>query len=83
LGCTIRVKNRLLVFEKKVLRTTCGPKIVDGVYNRRFNVVINVVKSNRMHYAGHLIKGAEDLLQRTLLRAMPEGRRNQGRPKSR
>jgi hypothetical protein len=70
-----------------------GPKIVDGVYRNRFNLeldrefnspnVIGVVKSNRMHYAGHMVRGAEDLPQRALFKAVPEGRRNQGRPKSR
>jgi hypothetical protein len=34
---TKRSENRLLVFERKVLRMICGPKIVDGVYRRRYN----------------------------------------------
>jgi hypothetical protein len=42
---------------------------------REFNSpnVIGVVKSNRLRYAEHMIIGAEDLLQRTLFRAMLEG----------
>jgi hypothetical protein len=37
---TIREENRLLVFERKVLRTIYGPKIVDGVYtlNKIFKI---------------------------------------------
>jgi hypothetical protein len=30
-------ENQLLVFERKVLRTICGPKIENGVYRRRYN----------------------------------------------
>jgi hypothetical protein len=82
----------LLVFEKKVLRTIFGPKIiVDGVYrynlklNRECNIpnVIGGVKSNSLRYAGHMIRSAKDISKRALLRAVPEGRRNQGTPKSR
>jgi hypothetical protein len=34
---TKREENQLLVFEKKVLRTICGPKIENDVYRRRYN----------------------------------------------
>jgi hypothetical protein len=70
-----------------------GAKIVDGVYRSRYNFKLNrefhspnfigVSKSNKLHYVGHMIRGAEDLLQRALIRAVTEGRRNQGRPKFR
>jgi hypothetical protein len=90
---TKREGNRLLVIERKNLCTIYSPKIVDGVYrsrdnfelDREFNspIVIGVVKSNRLWYAGHMIRGAEDLPQKALLRAVPEGRQNQGRTKSR
>jgi ribosomal protein L14E/L6E/L27E len=36
-GVDQKEENKLLVFEKKVLRTICGPKIVNGVYRRRYN----------------------------------------------
>jgi hypothetical protein len=51
-----REENRLLVFERKVLRTIYGPKIVDGVYRSRYNIefnspnVIGVLKVNRLRY---------------------------------
>jgi hypothetical protein len=32
---TKREENQLLVFERKVLRTICDPKIENGVYKRR------------------------------------------------
>jgi hypothetical protein len=34
---TKREENQLLVFERKELRTICGPKIENGVYRRRNN----------------------------------------------
>jgi hypothetical protein len=90
---TKREENQLLVFERKVLRTICGPKIEHGVYRRRYNYelerefdspnVLNVTKTNRLRYAGHTICIPEDLPQKALFRAKPNGRRNQGRPKSR
>jgi hypothetical protein len=30
-------ENQLLVFERKVLRTICAPKIENGVYRRKYN----------------------------------------------
>jgi hypothetical protein len=89
---TKKEANRLPVFKRKVL-TIYGPKIVDGVHRSRYNFeldreftspnVIGDVKSNRFRYVGHMLRGAEDLPQRTLYRAIPEGRRNQRRPTSR
>jgi hypothetical protein len=83
----------LLVFERKVFRTICGPKIENGVYRRRYNHkldkefdspnALNFTKTSRLRYAGHMIRKLEDLPQKVLLRAKPNGRRNQGRPKSR
>jgi hypothetical protein len=90
---TKREENQLLVFERKVLRTICNPKIENGVYRRRYNHelerefdspnVLNVTKTNRLRYAGHMIRRPEDLPQKAQFRAKPIGRRNQGRPKSR
>jgi hypothetical protein len=91
---TKKEENQLPVIERKVLRTTCGSKIENGVYKRRYNHeldkefdspnVSNVTKTSRLRYAaGHMIRRLEDLPQKTLFRAEPNGRRNQGRPKSR
>jgi hypothetical protein len=65
-------ENQLLVFERKVLRTICDPKLENGVYRRRYNFeldrefdsscVINVVKTNRFRYARHMIRRSEDML---------------------
>jgi hypothetical protein len=92
---TRREENQLLVFERKVLRTICGPKIKNCVYRRRYNHeldrefdspnALKVMKTSRLHYAGagHMIRRPEDLPQKDLFRAKPNGRKNQGRPKSR
>jgi hypothetical protein len=63
----------------------------NGLYMSRYNFeldrefkspnVMGIVKNNKLRFAAHMIR--EDLLQRALFRAMPEDRRNQGRPKSR
>jgi hypothetical protein len=89
---TKREENQLLVFARKVVRTICGPKIENGVYSRRYNHELdkefdslnapNVTKTSRLRYAGHMIRRSEDLLQRALFKAKQNGRRNQGRPKS-
>jgi hypothetical protein len=73
---TKREENQLLVFGRKVLRTICGPKIENGVYKRRYNDeldkefdspnALNVTKTSRLHYAGHMIRRPEDLPQRAL-----------------
>jgi hypothetical protein len=90
---TKKGENRLLVFERKFPRTIFDPKIVDGLYRSRYNFEIDrefnspndsgVVQSNKLRYVGHMMRGAQDLPQKALLRAVPEGRRNQGRPISR
>jgi hypothetical protein len=76
---TNRDEKQLLVFERKVLRTICGPKIENGVYRRRYNHehnkefnrpnVPNVTKTSRLRYAGHMIRRPEDLPQKALFRA--------------
>jgi hypothetical protein len=90
---TKRGENQLLVFERKVLRTICGPKIEIDVYRRRYNHeldkefdspnALNVTKTSRLRCAGQMIRRPKDLSQIALFRAKPIGRRNQGRPKSR
>jgi hypothetical protein len=87
------VENRLLIFERKVLRAICGPKIENDAYKRRYNHeldkefnspnALNATKTSRLDYAGHMIRRPENLPQKALFRATPNGRRNQGRPKSR
>jgi hypothetical protein len=74
---TKKKKKQLLVFERKVLRTICGPKKENGVYRRRYNHelekefdspnALNVRKTSRLRYAGHMIRRPKDLPQKALL----------------
>jgi hypothetical protein len=69
----------LFGLEKKALRRIynlknsrrCAHEHSIGQFNREFNspVVIGVVKSNRMRYAEHMIRGTEDPPQRVPYRA--------------
>jgi hypothetical protein len=43
----------------------------------------NVTKTNRLCYAGHMIRRPEDLPEKTLFRAKPSAKRHQRRRKSR
>jgi hypothetical protein len=91
---TKKEENKLFAFERKVLRTSiCCLKFENSVYRMRYNHelgeefnipnALNVTKTNRFRYAGHMIRRPEDLPQKALFRAKPNGRRNQRRPKSR
>jgi hypothetical protein len=64
----------------------------NGVCRRRYNHELdkefdspnslNVTKTSRLRYAGHMTRRPKDLPHRSF-RAKPNGRRNQGKPKSR
>jgi hypothetical protein len=75
------------------IMSVCGPKLENCVYRRRHNFelqrefdspcVINIVKTNRLSYAGHMIRRPEDLPQKAIFIARQQGKRRQGRPNSR
>jgi hypothetical protein len=46
---TKREENQLLDFEKKVLRTICGPKIKNCVYRRRYNQELDKEFNSPVH----------------------------------
>jgi hypothetical protein len=77
---TKREKNQLLVFERKVLRTICGPKIENGVYMRRYTLELDseFKSPNALN-----VRRPENLPQKALFTAKPNGMRIQGSPKSR
>jgi hypothetical protein len=88
-----REENELLLFGRKGLRTICGPRIENCIYRWKYNHelekeftmpnALNVTKTSRLRYAGHMIRRPEDPPQKALFIAKPNGRRNQGRPKAR
>jgi hypothetical protein len=72
-----------------VLWTAQTSVVENGVYRRRYNhgldkefnspIALNVTKTSRLLYAGHMITRLEDLPQKALFRVKPNGRRNQGK----
>jgi hypothetical protein len=64
-------ETQLFVFLMKVLLKICGPKKENEVYRRSYNFKFerkfgnpsfgNVVKTNRLRFAGHMIPRPEDL----------------------
>jgi hypothetical protein len=81
---TKREENQLLVFERKVLRTICGPKIENGVYRRRYNHelkkefnspnTLNVTKTSRLRYAGHMIRRSDDIPTKSSIQSQTQWR---------
>jgi hypothetical protein len=92
---TLREEHRLRVFENRVLRRIFGPKR-DGVtgewrrlHNEELNelysppIIIRVIKSRRMRWAGHVARMGEGRGAYRILVGRPEGRRPLGRPRCR
>jgi hypothetical protein len=82
---TKREENKLLVFERKMLRTICGLKQENDLGRRRYNYelgrefdnpcFINVVKTKRLGFAGHMIRRPEDLPQKDIVTARRQATR--------
>jgi len=95
LGRSRRVEHSLRVFENRVLRTIFGPKVdeVRGEWRRLHNEelkgiyfspnIMQVIKSRRMRWAGHVAGIGERRGVYWNLVGRPEVRRPLGRPKSR
>jgi hypothetical protein len=92
---TLREERRLRVFENRVLRRVFGPKRdeVTGEWRKLHNEELNdlyflpniveVVKSRRMRWAGHVARMGEDRGVHRVLVGKPEGKRPLGRPRCR
>jgi hypothetical protein len=62
-----REENQLPIFERKVLRTICGPKIENGICRRKYNHeldeefnspnALNVTMTSRLFYWGRIVLG--------------------------
>jgi hypothetical protein len=91
----LREEHRLRVFENRVLRRIFGPKTdeVMGEWRRLHNeelydlylspTIIQVIKSRRMRWAGHVARMGEGRGAYRILVGIPEGRRPLGRPRCR
>jgi hypothetical protein len=92
---TLREEHRLRAFENRVLRRVFGPKRdeVTGKWRKLHNEELNdlyslpsivqVVKSRRMRWAGHVVRMGEGRVVHRVLVGKPEGRRPLGRPRHR
>ena len=92
---TLREECRLRVFENRVLRRIFGPKMDEvtvewrKLHNEELNdlysspIVVGVIKSRRMRWAGHVARIGERRGVYRVLVGKPEGERPLGRPKRR
>jgi len=92
---TLREERKLRVFENMVLRRIFGPRRdeVTGEWRRLHNEQLNdllsspnivqVIKSRRMRWAGHVACMGEEREVYRVLVGTPEGRRPLGRPRRR
>jgi hypothetical protein len=92
---TLREEQRLRVFKNRVLRRICGPKRDEAteewtrLHNEELNDlysspnIIQVIKSRRMSWAGHVARMGKKGGAYRILVGRPEGRRPLGRPRHR
>ena len=88
------IKNKLMVFERKVLRKIFGPtKERDGTWRIKTNDeldilirhknIINYIKAQRLSWFGHLHRMSEERMVKKVYKWKPMLRRPLGRPKNR
>ena len=84
-------KNKLMVFERKVLRKIFGPtEERDGTWGIKTNDelirhknTINHIKAQRLSWFGHLHRIPEERMVKKVYKWKPMSKRPQGRPKNR
>ena len=91
----LREERRLRVFENRMLRRVFGPKSVEvtgewrKLHNEELNdlyslpIIVRVVKSRRMRWAGHVARMGEDIGVHRALVGKPERKRPMGRRRRR
>jgi len=86
------IKNKLMVFERKVLRMIFGPtKERDGTWRIKTNDeldklirhknLINYIKAQRLSWFGHLHQMSEERMVKKVYKWKPMSTRPLGRPK--
>ena len=85
--------ERLMVFERKVLRNIFGPVIVDGEWRSRYNHelynlytgenIVQKIKVQRLRWLGHVYRMDDSAPPKKCLFTNPNGNRGRGRPKLR
>ncbi|XP_055372811.1 uncharacterized protein LOC129606494 [Condylostylus longicornis] len=87
-------ERSLKIFERNILRKIFGPKIDENhEYRRRTNAeleelingqnVIKAIKSQRLRWAGHVVRMTDDRMPKRIFDATPYNTRARGRPRSR
>jgi hypothetical protein len=88
------MKNKLMVFERKVLRKIFGPaKERDGTWRVKTDAeldklirhknTVNYIKAQRLSWFGHLHRMPEERMEKKVYKWKPMLRRPLGRPKNR
>jgi len=92
---TLREERRPRVFENRVYRRICGPRRdeVTGEWRKLHSVelydlksspiIVRVIKSRRMRWAGHVARMGERRGVYRVLVGKPDGKRPMGRPRRR
>ena len=86
-------ENKLVCWERKILRSIFGPINDRGLWRRRMNFelrslyrspdIIGVIKSGRLRWAGHVHRMEPTRTPKVLMEGKPAGDRSAGRPRSR
>lgn len=90
---TVKQKNLLNIFERKVVRTIVGPIREGNIWRRRSNAeikeileggnIVATIKAARIRWAGHLWRMEDSRGVKKICQGNIEGRRSQGRPRKR
>ena len=90
---TVKQESALSCFERKILRTICGPFFEHGVWRRRTNreltdifgtgTIIAAIKSGRLRWAGHVIRMDDERTTKKALERNFDNTRAKGRPRKR
>jgi hypothetical protein len=88
------MKQKLLIFERKILRRIFGPsKSIDGSWRIKTNEelnklikyksIVNHIKAQRLGWFGHVYRMKNDRLVKRIYNWKPKSTRMRGRPKNR
>jgi hypothetical protein len=86
-------ENKLVTWERKILRKICGPICENGIWKRRWNNqiieifkspdIVATIRSNRLRWAGHLLKMNPSRTPKSLMDSKPERTRSKGEARMR
>jgi len=90
---TAKDENNLRIFDRQILRKTCGPVNIDNIWKTRNNMendkliegadIVRFIKAQRMKWLRHIQRLDQVRPTRKLLNWKPMGIRQVGRPRQR